>query len=26
MVSSLEKINGFIRYTVHQSVFLADTT
>ena len=25
MVSSLEEINGFIRDTVHQSVFLADT-
>lgn len=26
MVSSLEEINGFIRDTVHQTVFLADTT
>jgi hypothetical protein len=26
MVSSLEEIDGFIRDTVHQSVFLADTT
>ena len=26
MVSSLKEINGFIRDTVHQSVFLADTT
>jgi hypothetical protein len=26
MVSSLEEINGFIRDTVHQPVFLADTT
>jgi hypothetical protein len=26
MVSGLEEINGFIRDTVHQSVFLADTT
>ena len=26
MVSSLEEIKGFIRDTVHQSVFLADTT
>jgi hypothetical protein len=26
MVSSLEEIDGFIRDTVHQTVFLADTT
>jgi hypothetical protein len=26
MVSSLEEINGYIRDTVHQPVFLADTT
>jgi len=26
MVSSLEEVNGFIRDTVHQPVFLADTT
>src|SRR5690242_2354250 len=26
MVSSLEEINGFLGDTVHQSVFLADTT
>jgi hypothetical protein len=26
MVSSLEEINSFIRDTIHQSVFLADTT
>jgi hypothetical protein len=26
MVSSLEEVNGFIRDTIHQPVFLADTT
>jgi hypothetical protein len=26
MISSLEEVNGFIRDTVHQPVFLADTT